>query len=528
MLTIDSQITDVVVYPDRARVTRRGTLSLTAGLHQIEFGELPLWLQDDSVRVSGRGTASASLLGVDVQRTHYAETPAVPVHQLEQRIEALRDEDKALEDQAAAAEMQAAFIKSLAAQAAEQLARGFALGRAALAQVSQLMAFTQEQVAQPQAAARDIARQRAALARRLTQLQKELQERQSYRPREKYTAVVEVEAKQAGDLTLDLSYVVGVAGWAAHYDLRANLDSPDAPELEVNYMGNIFQRTGEDWNQVSLTLSTAKPSRAGVDLKLQPWYINAAEPPQPRREVYAAKRLLGPPLAAMSSEEVADHDIDPELDMPEAQVNDDTASVTYQLPQKATILSGGDRPHKVNLTTLRLKPRLDILTVPALIECAYRRAKVVNQSDYLLVPGRASLFASGDYIGSQSLKQVAPNEEFELTLGVEDRITVKRELKAREVDKKLIGERRRVHAVREIEVNNLLDRAVTLEVRDQIPVARHEQIKVKLESVEPRPVEQTELNELRWSLPLEPRARRVIRFDFSVEYPTAMSVEGLP
>ena len=35
-------------------------------------------------------------------------------------------------------------------------------------------------------------------------------------------------------------------------------------------------------------------------------------------------------------------------------------------------------------------------------------------------------------------------------------------------------------------------------VRDQLPVARDEQIKVRLEAAEPWPAEQTELNLLEW------------------------------
>jgi hypothetical protein len=59
-------------------------------------------------------------------------------------------------------------------------------------------------------------------------------------------------------------------------------------------------------------------------------------------------------------------------------------------------------------------------------------------------------------------------------------------------------------------------------------VSRHENIKVKLESVEPKPTEQTELNLLNWELTLAPGEELVVRFDFSVEHPRGMSVTGLP
>ena len=134
----------------------------------------------------------------------------------------------------------------------------------------------------------------------------------------------------------------------------------------------------------------------------------------------------------------------------------------------------------------------------------------------------------GDFVGTLAIKRVAPNEEFELSLGVDDRVVVTRELKAREVDKKFIGDRRRLRVAYEIEVKNLRAQKISLDVRDQLPVSRHEQIKVKLEAGDPKPSEQTELNELKWRLALEPNAKAVARFEFSIEQPTTLQVQGLP
>jgi len=111
---------------------------------------------------------------------------------------------------------------------------------------------------------------------------------------------------------------------------------------------------------------------------------------------------------------------------------------------------------------------------------------------------------------------------------VDERVVVTRELKAREVDKKLIGDRRRIRVAYEIEVRNLRDRAIDLEVRDQLPVSRHEQIKVKLEAADPKPIEQTELNELIWKLSPAANGKQLCRLDFTIEHPASMQVMGLP
>ncbi|TMC50300.1 MAG: DUF4140 domain-containing protein, partial [Chloroflexi bacterium] len=130
MVALQSQTIEVSVFPDRARVTRRGTLALAAGVQTIELTDLPLSLVPDSVRAAGRGSADSALLDVNTRRAYYSETPSDSARNLEQQLERLQDQDKALADQAAAIEVQLTFVKNLSAQAAEQLARGIALGRA--------------------------------------------------------------------------------------------------------------------------------------------------------------------------------------------------------------------------------------------------------------------------------------------------------------------------------------------------------------------------------------------------------------
>jgi uncharacterized protein (TIGR02231 family) len=163
-----------------------------------------------------------------------------------------------------------------------------------------------------------------------------------------------------------------------------------------------------------------------------------------------------------------------------------------------------------------------------LVEAAYRRAKASNDSLYTLLPGPANLFAGDEFIGATELELVAPQGEIELYLGADDRVKVERELKQREVDKRLIGDRRRLRYAYEITLENLLPAETTITLHDQLPVSRHENVKVKLASAEPQPTEHTELNLLRWELSLESKEKRTIRFDFVVEHPREMSLMGLP
>src|SRR5438270_3506198 len=76
MVALQAQTIEVSVFPDRARVTRRGTLALAAGVQTVELADLPLSLVPDSVRAAGRGSADNVLLGVNTRRAYYSETPS--------------------------------------------------------------------------------------------------------------------------------------------------------------------------------------------------------------------------------------------------------------------------------------------------------------------------------------------------------------------------------------------------------------------------------------------------------------------
>jgi len=528
MTDLQTQIVEVTVYPDRARVTRRGTTALEPGLHKLEIAELPLTLDSSSVRAGGKFTAStgngsARLLGVDVRRVFYQETPILQVKELEDQIQVLEDQDKALADQTEALVVQDKFARSVAEKAGEQLARGVAFARTDVGQGGALMSFVAQELARTQDGLRQVSVQRRELAKQLDKLRNQLKSLQGSRGRERYTATVEVEATTSGALTVDLVYVVSNGGWQPLYDLRLT-----EATLELTYLGQVTQRTGEDWNDVSLVLSTARPALAAVLPELEPWYLSVYQPEVERSVRFRAMPAAAPlpPAAAPAPEMMmAGAAMPVEMKAVTATMEDSGASVTFRLPQKATIPADGE-PHKVTVAIVKLEPKLDYVTVPKLTESAFRRAKVKN-SELMLLPGNASLFVEGDFIGSTPLEQTAPGEEFEFYLGVDDRVYVKRELKAREVDKRFLQDKRRLHYGYETEVRNLRADKIALEIHDQLPVSRHESVKVKLESADPKPAEQTELNELTWKLTLEPGAKQFVRFDFSVEHPRDVNVIGL-
>jgi uncharacterized protein (TIGR02231 family) len=530
MTELTTRLEAVTVFPDRARITRRGTAALEAGAHRLEVSSLPLTMNPDSLRAAARGSARARLLGVQCQRVAYSEAPAARVQQLEAEIEALQDSLKSMDARAEAARQSRAALEALAGQAATYAA-GLAAGETSLEAHLALMDGLRRRMEALDGEMLAAAPARRETERRLQRLKKELEMLHSARPRERYSAWIEVEALTAGELSVELNYLVSEAAWQPLYDLRL-LEEDGGASLELGYLAQATQQTGEDWEDVALTLSTARPALAGVLPELKPWYLRILPPPPaqmplPRGRAFskaegmdeimpaaAAMETLGAPAPLFEAEEAV------------AAVESEGAAVSYALPSAVTIPSDG-APHKVTVARFRLTPRLDYVSAPRLVEAAYRRAKAVNEGQYTLLEGQANLFAGEEFIGASRLKLAAPGAELELFLGVDDRLKVQRKLKRSEVDKALIGGKRRGHYAYEITVENLLPAAARLTLHDQLPLAQHEEIKVKLDAVEPRPTKHSELNLLEWELSLAAKEKKTVRFDFSVETPQGVEVAGL-
>ncbi len=534
MTDLQTKVSAVVVYPDRARITRRGSVALEPGSHRLALTGLPASLDPASVRAMARGTAHARLVGVSTRREHHVETPVEKVRGLEKEIEALQDDVAVLDDRMQLLQEERNALRGLANRS-EVYARGLAFGKIDASEQMALFEKVREQVKAINGELQEVAHERRDLERKLQKLQRDLNELRGARRRDRYAAFVELEVTQEGELTVDLTYVVSGASWTPLYDLRL-MEDKEPSLLEVGYLAEVHQSTGEPWEDVQLTLSTARPALAQTVPELDTWYLSVVStaPGQPilgymeRAAAPSAKVELTRRDQMRVREEDAEAEAEPvEVDATVAQVAQSGAAVTYKVPDTVSIPDGGE-PRKVVVARISLQPKLDYTTAPKLVEAVYRHAVITNQSPYTLLPGKAHLFTGDEYIGRVALELTAPGGELELYLGVDDRVRVERTLTLREVDKKLLRDRIQRSYGYEIVVENLRKSEVQVTVRDQIPVPKNEALKVKLESAVPDPSEQTRLGILKWELTLPPGEKETLRFGFSVEHVRGWDVVGLP
>lgn len=520
--TVDMQIDQVTVYPDRARVVCLGELTLAADTRYVVVDDLPLTLDVESVRAGGQGSAQVRLLGVDVRSVHFVQTPAAQVQALEAQIEALEDQVRQLEDRRATLKGQLQHLDGLR-NATTEYAWGLARGRTSVEAQAQLARFLETREGEVREAVRALDEQQRHLDRQLHKLRQELKQLQSQRPRQRYQAVLEVQVLQPGLFRPSLAYVVQRAGWQPLYDIRLN-ETPDGPNLELQLLAQVTQHSGQDWRNVALVFSTARPALNQRLPELHPWYIDRRQPAPPPAPgvpldaVRAAKQAA--PLRALAAAEAAPAEI------AVAEVVESDLAVTFHAPGRTDIPSDG-APHKSLISRFDWTPRLDYITLPRHTDAVYRRARVRNAGPAPLLAGPAALFVGETFIGRNQLPYTPQAGEIELLLGVEERLTVRRELIRREVDKRLLRDRRVLTYGYKLELHNLLSQPAQVTVKDQLPVSRHEEIRVTLDRAAPEPTERTPLNILEWQLTLAPQHKATLTYDYTVEHPRTLDVVGL-
>jgi uncharacterized protein (TIGR02231 family) len=524
MPKLSSAVIAVTVFSDRARVTRRGKVSVEQGPQRLEFDELPVTLQPESVRVAVRGTAPARLLGVDVRRAFYAEAPAARVQEFETRLQALKDEDTADKHRTKSLAAQLGHVHGLG-EAATVYAYGLAQGKTTIDLQDALLGFMDRQHESLQERLRTVAMRRRERGKAIARLEQELAQVRGARPRERYTAGIEVQLDGAGEVEADVTYVLPGASWRPLYDVRLRGD-----DLEVTYLADVQQGTGEDWTGVALALSTARPAVATSIPRLEPWHVYLGGMPvaAARARDAAPSAWRGPPPEArrMPMAAAAAEPAYQEAEVETARVEDSGASVTFQVPG-GTDVPSDNSPHKATVAVFPLRPRFDYVTVPKLAAAVFRRAKVVNTSPYTLLAGRAQLFAGDDYLGAADLKLTAPGQGAELFFGADDRLGVERGLTKRDVAKTFMGGRRRIHYAYEIRLLNHTGVGQEVTVVDHVPLPQHEDVKVALDAADPKPDRQSDLNILIWKLELPPGGEKKVRFGFTVEHPREAAVTGL-
>ncbi|CAM2984882.1 mucoidy inhibitor MuiA family protein [Rariglobus hedericola] len=543
----DSTITAATVYADRAVVTRLARIDLPAGQSEVTFAGLPVNLLDNSLQVTGRGVP-ATILDVGARIT-YIETTADPrVKTLEAELTALQRQDRALQDKLAVLDQQRALLFKIEAAVAQPAPKDATAPRPAFDDWQKLLTFSSENAARLATDRQSLDQQREDLALKTTATQAQLNELRGQRPgrRATKTVTVRVAAPQTGALDVTLAYALTGASWSPSYDARLRTEER---AIELTYFGVVRNGTGEDWQKIALTLSTARPNLGGGAPELYPWIVDISRPAaarasasMPRGDMFAEKSNrdqnnaqafnfvgLEGALGGLPAEQ--------ESSVSLAVLDTSATSASFKIPTAASIPSDNSA-QKVGIATTKLDANLQYQATPKQLETAFLGAYTTNSTDFPLLAGPVSTFLDNTFVATSRLKTVMPGEKFSLDLGADEGVAIKRKLVNRfSEDTGFTSKTKRVTYEFLITVTNNKRTTERIVFKDVLPTSRDEKIIVKLlapseketgtKDKPGREVTREEDGKLVWRLDLKAGEKREISLKFSVEHPADLTVSGL-
>ena len=270
--TLRSTISTVTVYNDRALVTRIANENFAVDRYNVRIPGLPLLLNDQSVRVSGKGSATAKILEVRVETAMLDSIPDARVKNLQEKLKSAKDEMRKIDDRAKVISQQREFLTKMSQGSAENISRDLPVQRPSIDDWRKLLGFLDDSHSRLNVEQRELDAKKEELQKQIAAIEFDLRFAGASQERREKQVFVALDVAAAGKLDIGVSYLVQNASWQPIYDLRA---ATKEKRIELTYNALVWQETGEDWNDVRLILSTSQPVVGGSEPSISTWFLDA-------------------------------------------------------------------------------------------------------------------------------------------------------------------------------------------------------------------------------------------------------------
>jgi uncharacterized protein (TIGR02231 family) len=582
-----SSIDGVRVYQNQAKIERTTKVKLVKGENTIVISGLPMTLYDWSIKSSLPKEYDGRIMSVEVEQKMLVERFQKRVGEIEDILRKLRDRDQEYIDALKSLKSQDEFIESVLNFTKINASKELQTRIPQIKVWDETLTYSVQKKRSIADAKRKIEKEREELGKEIQKWEFELSqiagdsyfqnyqvlnkaaqgnvskfEVQQYADSNAYYGqkqtilkrptqgtdiekrlVLKIFSAKDAETEIDFSYLIPNTYWSMTYDIRASRDNG---KLDISLFGNVYQKTGEDWNKVKLALSTGAPTNSIATPGFYAWYLDIIEP-----ERYAA---TGRSVGGESADEEMDQ-AKPKMKKsadkkmayrPAAQKAEEITTAVVEtgsyvdliLPLAQTIVSS-DRYQKkfVKDFTYTSKTGVSFLyeAHPAQSRDAYLTAEVTNNSEVPWLPGEAQVFLENEFMGKVNIPYLPLGKKEHIIIGMEPRISVVKELvKKYEDTSGVFGGSRKIIYSYKITVESQMKSDNRVIIFDTIPVSRNEKISVEMKNqsmqfVKPADPKETKYvqGERTFDITMKSGKKTEISYDVEIIFDKKTSVDGL-
>lgn len=522
-----TRISAATVYSDRAQVTRAGRVELAAGIHQLVCADLPRTFDESSLQVEGAGTAHARIMGIDVVKVQGLAADSPRYRELTDKLERLRARRDSLQMEQGALMSSAEFLDNYAKFPFEKGSTKLATEIFRVQDWKSVLDFIHAERMRMSEKGDGLAKRIAKLTEEINWVAAQINEMQTKGDWSR-RVVVDCEIVSPGTLELALTYNVPGAQWGPEYQIRYDTAKES---IDLAYNAWIRQFTGEDWKDVAVTLSTARPQIGAAPPEITPHYLQ----PRPRMQPMAEEDATGA-VALKSGTVRTSADALPAPAPPEeeykaeisgAELASSEFAASFSIPKAVDLPSGRD-PRRVLVLQGTLTAKLSRYAAPRFSQNVYVTGDATNSLEAPLLSGPADVYIessagakgkTSNFVGKEQLNTVAAGQEFPVHLGIDQDVKVTHKLEKKEYVTKEGAPVRKIRYSYLITLESFKPAAATVKLQDRIPVSAVKEIKVTNVDLAPKPAEEREDGILTWNLSPAPKQKIEIRIAYTIEFP---------
>lgn len=523
---VPSQIKSVTLFPNQALVIREANVKVHRGLNEILIDIEAFKVDSDSVsaKVFGKG----EFYSVQFKDIYLQVAPQKNIRALEERLQQLKASYVALEDNRALLQNKERFLLSVIDFSKTQLPQDIKTTFPKIQDLENTLTFLGINF-------KKINEERQALNAKVDLIKQEIQTTEKdlasltiYRKKEKKAIEVLFNTEEEQHIKIEASYLIQNADWKPVYKVDV---APDLNTVNLIMFSKIHQKTGEDWENINLTLSNSIPVKGARLPEISTWNLDIARP-QPiadRSKGFGDSQEIAAPVDAIEMKE-AEAGIE-EAEFVSALKKEMPFSFEYKMSQKLGIESR-DEVTLLPVFTKVLRGEFSYLAMPKASPFAFLICK--TKIDREILEGPMNVHFGSHFIGKTFFEEKKAGETFDINIGVDRAVKIKREKEKDKIQETFFGSFERNTIIREmaftVVAENMKNEPITISILDSIPVSQTDKIKVENVNIQPKPSEKNYQGReglLLWSFVLKPNEVKKINISFSVSYPKDEPILGL-
>ncbi len=506
-----SEINGVKIFLSGAQVVRTAKVFLDKGENEISIEGLSSQIDPQSILVSGNG--DAMIKGVNFSIDYLKDKKKSP------ELIRLQDSLKVLQLQLDNIVMsETVYTEEIALLNANKNTGGANTGVNA-ENLKKVADFFRQRSIEIRLKLIDFKNDKVKLTEKIAKVNDQLNEWNGKLNQPSGTITITMNADLKSSAQLNFSYFVSSASWTPFYELHGkNVKS----NIELIYKAAVRQQSGENWDDVHLTLSSGNPQMNNTKPILNPWFLDFYQRRMMQSQAMEKSSSAPMMMDAYSVEGAVSKD---DLKSVEVIQSENAVTNEFEIQQNYTVKSGS-KDVTVSIDKHTLPAQFNYYVAPRLDKTAYLIASINGWEQLSLLPGEANIYFENTFVGKSFIDPSSTDDTLKLSMGRDQRIVVKREKIQDLSSVKFLGSNVSKKFTYDITIKNSRSELVSILIEDQIPITKNESIKISTDEISKGDMN-TETGLIKWNVDLKPGESKTIRLSYTVKYPKGQLINGL-